>query len=70
MSFNNHAETISTTIRKGTISYRIQLPNLLVVVFFTLTNRASTIPSIMYVVANPVLLRGLLDRQLPSRNSF
>ena len=33
-----------------------------VVVFFTLTDRASTIPSnIVYVVANPV--RGLLDRK-------
>ena len=31
------------------------------VVFFTLTDRASTIPSNIYVVANPV--RGMLDRK-------
>ena len=31
------------------------------VVFFTLTDRASTVPSKIYVVANPV--RGLLDRK-------
>ena len=35
-----------------------------VCMFFTLTDRASTIPSsIIYVVANPVVVRGLLDRK-------
>ena len=37
-------------------------PVALVVVFFTLTDRASTTPSnILYVIANPV--RGLVDRK-------
>ena len=40
--------------------------SVVVVVFFTLTDRASTIPmAVVYVVANPVVVRGHNENEVP-----
>ena len=59
----------SDQMRRGTHSLYLYRFLLHVCVFFTLIDRASTMPSnMLYVVANPV--RGLLDRKISDRNIY